>query len=128
MQHDESRHDQKREPGRGERSPKKGKEPWHPETLEDITLENFWRIPNLGDYTGNHATWHGWRKTDQEWFVDSSGFGREGEPALTLEQLVRQLRDHFSKNPAVGYGITEVGQFQIYIAAFESTGRSRRTA
>lgn len=107
---------------------KAGKEPWHPETLEDITLENLRRIPNLGDYTGNHATWHGWKKTDLEWFVDSSGFGTEGEAAMTPQQLVKELRDHFSKNPTAGYGITECGQFQIYIAAFEFVGRGKRAA
>ena len=46
-------------------------------------------------------------------FVDSSGFGAEGEPALTaLQFLARVKAGRF-------YGITGQGQFQVYVTEYE---------
>lgn len=64
-------------------------------------------FPNIGDYRPD-----GW-ELGEELFVDSSGFGREDEPALTIEQLLDKLQS------GKGYAITEVGQFQLYVGEFE---------
>ena len=50
-------------------------------------------------------------------FVDKSGFGQPGEPALTLKEFGALAR------PGFGYGVVEDGQFQCHIGVFE-----RRTA
>lgn len=61
----------------------------------------------------------GWIKTETSWFVDGSGFGREDEPALTVEQFKDELREYISAHSGHGFAITEAGQFQVYISAFE---------
>ena len=50
-------------------------------------------------------------------FVDSSGFGSDYEPALTIDQFRDHLFDHATENPNDGYIITDEGQFQVYITA-----------
>lgn len=69
-------------------------------------LRGLKAIPNLGDHTPEGF------EMVQEFFVDSSGFGQEDEPALTFTQLIDKL------DPEMGYAITSVGQFQIYIGEF----------
>lgn len=65
-------------------------------------------FPFLGDYVPP-----GWKRTDREpMFVDSSGFGQEGEPAMTIPAFVRALR------PGYGYAVIEAGQFQVYVAEY----------
>jgi hypothetical protein len=59
-----------------------------------------------------------WEETEQEWFVDTSGFGRDDESALTMkafrEQLIAYIREHLDH----GFALTGVGQFQAYVTAF----------
>lgn len=59
-----------------------------------------------------------WEPTDQTWFVDSSGFGRAGEPALTVDQFRRELIDYVYQNPEHGFGLSGVGPFQVYVTAY----------
>lgn len=74
--------------------------------LADGDLYPLRRIPNLGDWTPD-----GWTEVER-YFVDKSGFGRDGEPALTAQKFAKRIK------PGLGFGIVEEGQFQIYIAAF----------
>jgi hypothetical protein len=75
-------------------------------------------FPNLGSYLPE-----GWRVVDEdvqeELFADSSGFGAEDEPALSVTQLLDKLRELFAAHPDWGYGLTTVGQFQVNIGVFE---------
>ena len=64
-------------------------------------------FPFLGSYVPK-----GWKLTTN-YFVDSSGFGEAGEPALTIRQFLGKIKT------GRGYAITEVGQFQVWIAEFE---------
>ena len=64
-------------------------------------------FPNIGDYRPK-----GWKLVNK-YFVDSSGFGSNDEPALTTEQFKRKLK------VGMGYAIIEEGQFQVYIGEFE---------
>ena len=48
-----------------------------------------------------------------EYFVDSSGFGREGESALTASQFIAKVKKGFA------YAISGVGQFQVYIKEYK---------
>jgi hypothetical protein len=102
----------------GRKARRSRKLPWHPETIEDISVENLRQIPNLGTYTPST-----WTRTEKDFFADASGFGAENEPALTPNRLVKAMRDHFACNPTAGYAITEVGQFQLYITAFKKAER-----
>ena len=81
-----------------------GKEPFLLRSETDRALLR--QIPNFGSYRPK-----GWRLV-KTYFVDSSGFGGEDEPALTYNQFIRQTK--------VGraYAIVEEGQFQVNIGEF----------
>ncbi len=64
-------------------------------------------FPFIGDYDPPGFTAEG-----EALFVDTSGFGEPGEPALTHEQMFDKLV------PGTGYALVEVGQFQAYIQPF----------
>jgi hypothetical protein len=75
-------------------------------------------FPFLGDYLPQ-----GWRYTDREpIFVDTSGFGKENEPALTLRGFLEALE------PNKAYGVVESGQFQAYVREFERDDSSEGNA
>ena len=64
-------------------------------------------IPDLGDYTPKGY------KLINSYFVYSSDFGVEGDPALTIEQfLAKVVKGKY-------YGIGRQGQFQIDVNEFE---------
>jgi hypothetical protein len=55
----------------------------------------------------------------KQFFVDSSGFGQPGEPALTFAQFMNAARSLIESRSAPTYfAITEAGQFQVYIGAY----------
>jgi hypothetical protein len=64
-----------------------------------------------------HADLHGVYMGDNQgfgaYFVDASGFGSPGEPALTLEQF----RDVLI--PGYYYAVVEAGEFQVKVGVFE---------
>ena len=64
-------------------------------------------------FIGTHVP-AGWQRTErEEAFVDTSGFGSPHEPAMTQEQFRAWMR------PGYAYALTEIGQFQGYVAEFE---------
>lgn len=65
-------------------------------------------FPNLGDHEPE-----GWELVDTH-FVDATGFGRVGEPALTIPSFISKI-----VSPGHGYAIRESGQFQVVIAEFK---------
>ena len=73
---------------------------------EDLDNMPPFPFPNLGNYVPD-----GW-KLDKEYFVDSSGFGQEGEPALTIDQFLKVVE------VGKGYALTECGQFQLYVGEY----------
>jgi len=76
-------------------------------------------FPNLGSHRP-----HGWNLVESL-FCDSSGFGGEGEPALTPGQLRARVKEIMARGDeegkTYGFAITEVGQFQLYVGVFERT-------
>ena len=101
-------------------------------------------IVALNKEAGNKAKRHGikptkgWRRFDvnkwvEEWdlpysfkfldkgglFVDSSGFGSDNEPALTVDQLLDVMAQLLTQRSDLGFGIISEGQFQITIGVFE---------
>jgi hypothetical protein len=69
---------------------------------------NVFKMPFMGYYSPK-----GFKITDNRYFVDSSGFGSEGEAALTVNQFLNKVKEGFA------YGIYEAGQFQVYIQEYK---------
>ena len=65
------------------------------------------RMPNIGSYEPP-----GWDLICS-YFVDKSGFGSEGEPALTIDQFFAEIKK------GLAYAIVEEGQFQVYVGEFK---------
>ena len=66
-------------------------------------------IPALGKHTPR-----GWTLLDT-YFVDSSGFGQPGEPAMSRNEFISLVEGL----PGFGWGIVEAGQFQVYVGRYE---------
>ena len=69
--------------------------------------ENLVDIPSIN--VEDYPEW----ELVEELFVDSSGFGQESEPALTIEQFYNQIKK------GLGYGVIDAGQFQVHVGVFE---------
>lgn len=69
-------------------------------------------IPFIGDHVPDGF------ELVEEHFVDSTGWGHEDEPALTIGQFAEKLRN------GRFYAITQSGQFQIFIGEFRKVGAS----
>src|ERR1700684_756295 len=84
-------------------------------TPEDVQAWNF-SLPDLGSYVPR-----GWERVEDPiaWFVDHSGWGKDDEPALSLDQFKKVLLAHVQENPTHGYAIVETGPFQMYVAIFQ---------
>ena len=82
-----------------------GQEPYIAQSDND---EGVFKCPNFGDYRPD-----GWKLIDQL-FVDNSGFGSEGEAALTPGQFLAKVEK------GKGYAVIEQGQFQVYIGVFDA--------
>ena len=52
-----------------------------------------------------------------EFFVDSSGFGSDSEPALTFNRFLKKVKAGYF------YGIREAWQFQVYIGEYQKVSR-----
>lgn len=98
----------------------------------DAIRGNFKFIPFLGKNNDEDDTPfvpEGWKRvdapdaprhmgcTDGYLFVDASGMGSRGEPALTVDEFVDYVYDH----KELGFGIVEAGQFQVVMATYERT-------
>ncbi len=59
------------------------------------------------DFLGTYVP-KGWEFV-KTYFIDNSGFGSEGEGALTFRQLLGKVK------AGRGYAIQQAGQFQVYI-------------
>lgn len=88
-------------------------QPYVPVDVEEIKAYPPFPFPDLRAFESDD-----WIPTENAWFADSSGFGRDTEPALTVAQFKRALQAHYEDNPTHGFGITNIGQFQLYITAF----------
>ena len=69
--------------------------------------EGVFKYPNFGYYRPQ-----GWKEVGT-YFVDNSGFGGDGEPALTAEKFQASVKEGY------GYAVTEEGQFQVHITEFK---------
>ncbi len=62
----------------------------------------------------------GW-EVAETFFVDATGHGRQGEPALTIEEFRSQIFNNITDHPDHGYAIIEEGPFQVIVAALQRT-------
>ena len=69
---------------------------------------NVFKMPFMGYYLPK-----GFEVTDNKYFVDNSGFGSDGELALTASQFLSKVKQ------GLAYGIYEAGQFQVYIQEYK---------
>ena len=76
-------------------------------------------IPNLGSYRPE-----GWELVEHR-MADATGWGADDEPAMTTAQLRAWVTDHITeygpddRKVVYGYGIIEVGQFQVVVGRFK---------
>jgi hypothetical protein len=101
---------------------KRGATPFVPAGPENVENWPPFPFPNLGSYDPP-----GWKRTEENWFVDKSGWGRSNEPALTWDGLKQHLQEYIAENPGHGFAITEEGQFQLYITAFRPARRALKS-
>ena len=76
-------------------------------------------LPNL-PYVGRLRV-KGFRVHGESVFVDISGFGAPGEPAMTLRQTLEHILAVTLEHGTLAWGLTEVGQFQGYLQAWKVT-------
>jgi hypothetical protein len=86
--------------------------PYVPFSADEV--DNPFSFPNIGSLKPR-----GWHKTDASWFVDKTGHGLESELALTWKQFRRQLAGYLLRHPSHGFAITEEGEFQVVVSAFQ---------
>ena len=99
----------------GRRAAQRNLVPYVPSEPDEV---DRWRrlpfeFPNIGSHEPN-----GWEQVES-WFVDKTGRGYEWELAITHRRLKEILRDYIAENPDHGYAVTEEGEFQVVVSAFQ---------
>jgi hypothetical protein len=83
-----------------------------------------WKKFNVNKYKDHFdfpSWWYG-RKIlrSGELWCDSSGFGAEDEPALTVSQFLKCVLVLLKINPKLGFGLHSTGQFQNGVRVFDN--------
>jgi len=89
-------------------------EPYQPSSLAEVErypVRGF-PFPNLGQYRPS-----GWTLVEYV-MADSSGWGREDEPALTIPAVVQWVQNWMTVDETAGFAIIEAGQFQVVVGYF----------
>jgi hypothetical protein len=81
-----------------------------------------WRRVDISKWYPNPTDCRGKVYGRETFFVDKSGLGAPGEPALTFGEFLEVMR------PGYGYAVTEEGPFQVYVGVFERCDREKRPA
>ena len=87
-----------------------------PYVVKNQNMKPPFPFPNFGDYRPQ-----GWELIDEH-FVDSSGFGRDDERALSVNQFREKLQ------AGHGYALIEQGEFQVFVGEFVRKEDSLRKA
>jgi hypothetical protein len=106
-----------------ERAEEEGLKPF---SIHDLNLQDVppFPFPFLGEYVPE-----GWEilpdenGQQQTFLCDSSGFGDDDEPALSVGQLLRKLEQWKQSGEDVGFGIVESGEFQIVLGLYRPDSR-----
>ena len=92
-----------------------GMSPYVPWDADEIDEWPPFPFPELGDLEPE-----GWQElTELQMFVDSSGFGQEGEGALTIRAFIEKCKAIRLDDHRRGFAIGDVGQFQLYVKVYE---------
>lgn len=102
-----------------QRAAKSGRRPYAPYDEAEVDSYPPFPFPSIGDYEPP-----GWEKVE-DLFADSSGFGRENEPALTVRGLKEKVKEYLREPGTHGFAITEIGQFQVYVGVFKKKRKAR---
>lgn len=84
-------------------------------TIEQLNDMPPFPFPNIGDASSDLSK--DYEKVDSL-FVDSSGFGQPGEPALTADQFKRRLEELYIKHGTLLIAIESVGEFQVHVGVW----------
>ena len=85
------------------------------EIRDNSARDSLFPFPFLGDHVPE-----GWTLAETH-FVDSSGFGRDDEPALSIDRFMALIEERMTdpdRPETIGWGITEAGQFQVYVGEY----------
>jgi hypothetical protein len=99
----------------GEKARELGKQPYvlgDPKELDGMPPFPF---PMMGDAVDDVELEH-----LETLFCDSSGFGQDGERALSINQLVSKLEELFEEHGPLALAISEAGQFQLYLEVWKA--------
>ena len=91
---------------------KQRQEPYVPFDAEEIEDLRCLPFPFLGTHKPKN-----WKKVE-ELFCDSTDFGSETEPALTVTALKKKMLDNLDKPGTYGYSVLECGQFQASVGVY----------
>lgn len=89
------------------------KQPYVPYDAAEVEGWDSFPFAFVGDYVPR-----GWKLVDT-WFCDSSGFGADDEPALSVSQLKEKILVKLDEKETFGYAITQAGQFQVYVGVYQ---------
>ena len=109
--------DEEYEPG-DEDDEAESDEPWFPEGEADV--RSPFLIPSFP------GTEHPGFRYVRNLFVDSLGFGRESELAMTQRAFVEWVRRAIRDGEQYGYGITDAGPFQVNVGVYVRDGDAAR--
>ena len=96
-----------------------GSVPYRMGSLDELDKWPPFPFPHLGYACGEVDGTH---KRLDTLFVDSSGYGSEGEAALTLGAFIARLTALYDEHGPLLLAVEEVGQFQVYIAIWKADG------
>lgn len=100
-----------------ERARSNGTEPaliWH---ISQIGKMPPFPFPHIGDACDDIDKTH---ERITTLFCDASGFGEEGDPALTVTQTRDRLLELIAKHGAIRGAVEEAGQFQVRLAIWKA--------
>jgi len=60
-----------------------------------------------------------------KFFVDNSGMGAKDEPALTINQFLKELEAFIKKSGSLEARLINVGQFQVYVGLFYKSNKGK---
>jgi hypothetical protein len=89
-----------------------------------ITINNIDDIKKTKAISQETMELKGYKMID-ELFCDSSGFGQDDEPALSVSQTFKKLEEILKTYPIIYTAITGQGQFQIYLGIFIKENKSK---
>ncbi len=102
-----------------ERASAEGLEPFVHWTASEVHERERFPFPHLGDHRPQ-----GWELTET-YFVDSSGFGEPGGPALTVDAFRNIIQERIEASDDItGWAVIEAGQFQVWVGEFHNDPRS----